>query len=46
MLFFKNTSAAYIMAESKVDYILSREDMIVNGQSLFRVINFNLGKYK
>lgn len=45
MLFFKNTSAAYIMAENKVVLILGRDDMKENGQNLFRVINFNVGKF-
>lgn len=40
----KNTSAAYIIAESKVDIMLGRDEMKENGQNLFHILTFNIGK--
>lgn len=42
MVYFKNTSAAFIIAKSKAEMLLGRDDMVVNGQNVFHVINFNI----
>lgn len=44
-IYFKNTSAAFIAPESNVETILGRDDMFENGQNVFRVIKFNVGKH-
>lgn len=46
MIYFKYTDAAFVIPESKVDIILGRADMVVNGQDLFRPINFIVRKFK
>lgn len=45
-MYLKNTSAAFILPENDVENILGRDDMIENGQNLFRAINFTVGKQK
>lgn len=44
MIYKRNTSAAYIVPESKVDIMLGRDEMKENGQNIFHIINFNIGK--
>lgn len=44
LIYCKETSAAYIIPESKGNILLRRDEMVENGQNLFHVIKFNLGK--
>lgn len=46
MISSKNTSAAFIIPESKAEIILGLDDMVQNGHNLFHIINFNVGKLK
>lgn len=43
LFYAKNTSAAYIIPESKADLFLQRRDMVMNGRNLFRKLKPNIG---
>lgn len=44
-IYAKNLSSAYVVQRNKLDILLERSDMHVNGQNVFYVLNEKVGEF-